>query len=164
MGLFEKIHQLVEDFQNKRKERNSWQSRYEKLKNTEMNKKARVNFKKAMEKQFPNQELTEQEEAILFSQEFHRFFLKNPAGSKFPAFDEYEVQKTETTYIIKGFCDATNSYGAQVREAHAYEVYKNNGEWTCITDVGANALKWILLGALAIALPSIIAYCSIASM
>jgi len=164
MGLLEKIHKLTEDFQNKRKERYSWQSRYEKLKNTENNKKARINFKKTIEKQFSNQELSEQQEAILFSQEFHRFFLKNPAGAKLPTFDEYEVEKTEATYIIKGFCDATNAYGAQVREAHEYEVYKNNGEWTCITDVGANALKWILICALVIALPSIITYCSIASM
>lgn len=160
MDIFEKIRYEIDAFVNKRKERNSWQNRYERLKNTETNKKARVNFNKTISKSFSDQELTEEQEAILFSQEFHRFFLKNPAGSKFPAFDEYEVEKTEATYIIKGFCDATNSYGAQMREKHQYEVYKNNGEWTCITDVGANTLKWILICALFIALPSIIAYCS----
>ena len=160
MGVLDKIHKAIEEMQRKRKEHDSWQNRYEKLKNTETNKNARKNFQKTVAKTYSNQELTEIEEAILFSQEFHKFFLKNPAGARFPALDEYEVEKTEETYIVRGFCDATNSYGAQQREKHEYELCKMDGEWTCITDVGAKVLKWILLGILFIALPSIIVCCS----
>ena len=132
-------------------------------KNTDSNQKARKSFQKVLSKTYAEQELTEEQEAILFSQEYHRLMLKNPAGSKFPEFDEYEVVKTEAAYLVKGFCDSTNSYGAQVRERHEYEVYKCDGEWTCITDVGAKYLKWILLMILVIALPSIIAFCSMPS-
>lgn len=154
----------IEQLKQKREEYNSWQNRYERLKNTDNNKKARKNFQKRLNKVYAEQQLSEEQEAILFSQEYHQLYLKNPAATKFPEFDEYEVVKTGETYIIKGFCDSTNSYGAQVREKHEYEVYKCNNEWTCITDVGLKALKWILIVILLISLPSIIYSCSLSSL
>lgn len=163
MNPIEQIKEKIEELKQKRKEYNSWQNRYERLKNTEYNKKARKSFQKELSKTYAEQQLSEEQEAILFSQAYHQLFLKNPAGSKFPEFDEYEIEKTEDTYIVKGFCDSTNSYGAQVREKHEYEVYKCNNEWTCITDVGARYLKWIFLMILIIALPTIIVCCSMPS-
>lgn len=161
MSPVDNIKQKFDEMKKKQDEKNSWQSRYDRLKNTESNQKARKSFQKLLSTTYSEQQLSEEQEAILFSQAFHMLFLKNPAGSKFPEFDEYEVVKTDETYILKGFCDSTNSYGAQVREKHQYELYKHNNEWTCITDIGAAYLKWILLVILLIALPSIIAYCSI---
>ena len=163
MNPLESIKEKFEELKQKQKDHNSWQNRYERLKNTETNKKARKNFQKTLSKAYTDGQLSEEQEAILFSQAYHQLLLKNPAASKFPDFDEYEVEKTDSTYIIKGFCDSTNTYGAQVREKHEYEVYKLNNEWTCITDVGAKYLKWILIVILLMALPSIIAYCSMPS-
>jgi len=163
MEIIDKFKAKIEELKKKRDDYRSWQSRYERLKNTEYNKKARKSFSKTASTSYAEQILTEEQEAILFSQEYHRLLLKNPAGSQFPDFDEYEVKKTEQTYIVKGFCDSTNSYGAQGRESYEYEVYLHDGEWTCITDVGARLLKWIVLGAIVSFLPLIITYCSFAS-
>lgn len=163
MDPLETINGKIEELRQKRKDYNSWQSRYERLKNSENNKKARRSFQKLLSKTYAEQELTEEQEAIVFSQAFEQLFLKNPAATSFPDFDEYEVEKTENTYIVKGFCDSTNSYGAQMRGKYDFEVYKCDGEWTCITDVGARYLKWILLSVLIISLPTIVACCSIAS-
>ena len=161
------VNQFKEKFEQakqKSKDRNSWQNRYQRLKNTENNKKARKNFQKMLSEVLPEQQLLEEQEAILFTQAYHKLLLKNPAASKFPEFDEYEVEKLESTYLVRGFCDGTNSYGAQVREKYEYEVYKNDNEWTCITDVGAKALKKILIFLLLISLPSIIGYLYISSL
>lgn len=148
----------------KEKEKNSWENRYARLKDSQTNKKARKGYEKAIAATYAEQVLTEEQEAILFSQEFHRLQLKNPAGAKFPGFDEYEITKTENTYIIKGSVDSTNSYGAVVREAYELEVCKKEDEWSCITDVGANALRTLILWLFILALPTIIASCSISNM
>ena len=164
MNAVETIKKKLEGISSKLQGHNSWQSRYDRLKNSDYNKKARKSFEKMLSKTYAEMQLTEAQEAILFSQAYHQLLLKNPATSKFPDFDEYDVEKTEATYIIKGFCDSTNSYGAQIREKHEYEVHKGNNEWTCITDVRAKLIKWILIGILLILLPTIVTCCSISAM
>lgn len=164
MNLIDSIKRKIEDAKEKRAAYYSWQSRYERLKDSEQNKQARKAFQKELSQISPETQLTEEQEGIIFSQKFHLLFLKNPEAAKFPEFDDYEIQKNDETYTIKGYCDSTNSYGAQVREKHEYEVYKHENEWTCITDIGTKFLKWILLIVLLIALPAIIASCSISSI
>lgn len=39
-----------------------------------------------------------------------------------------------------------------MRGKYELDVYKNNDEWTCITDVGMKYLKWIVIGILLISL------------
>lgn len=142
------------------KKYNSWQSRYERLKESENNKKARSFFRKNIDDNFSNQTLTEEKEAVLFSQAYQRLLNKNPSKIRFEEIEEYEVKTTEFGYIVKGYCYGTNSYGAEVRAAYELELCKKDNEWTCITDIGMKALKWIILGGIIIFLPSIIAYCS----
>ena len=153
---------IIDDIKRKNQEYNSWQNRYERLKASEYNKKARQQFEKSLLSS-AEQTFTEEQEAVLFSQSYQKLMLKNPAAAKFPEFDEYEVNKTEYSYIVKGYNDCTNSYGAQVREKYELEVLKKDGEWTCITDNTFKYLKWILIWGILIALPLIIAYCSMPS-
>ncbi|MBR5252941.1 MAG: hypothetical protein IKV39_03590 [Clostridia bacterium] len=162
MGFVDEIKSKLDEIKQKKDERNSWQSRYARFKDSESNKKARKNYDKLIAQSYADSQLTEEEEAILFSQEYRRLELKNPAGTKFPEFSEYEVTKIEETYKVKGYCDSTNSYGAQVRDNYEYEFHKGDGEWACITDVGANALKTLLVWLLILSLPTIIACCSMA--
>ena len=163
MNIIESIKEKFEEIKQKHSDLNSWEKRYERLNSTEYNKKARKNFQKAISTIYADGQLSEEQEAILFSQSYHQLLLKNPAASKFPDFDEYEVEKTDATYINKGFWDSTNSYGAQVREKHEYEVCKFNNEWTCITDVGTKYLKRYIILFLPVIIMFIIASCSILS-
>lgn len=156
----QKKMKIIEEIKNY----NSFQSRYSRLKESENNKKARKHYRKMIDSTYADQELSEQEEAVLFSQAYQRLLLKNPSSAEFGAFDEYEIEKTDTSYIVKGACDSTNSYGAKMREKYTLEVCKIDGQWTCVTDVGMRYLIWIGLGLLAIILPTIIASCSLSSL
>ena len=152
---------FIESITENIKKYNSWQSRYGRLKESEHNIKARRYYQKKISDNYPEQTLSEEQEAILFSQEFRKLFLKNPSAAEFASFEEYDVQKDDCIYIIKGYCDCTNSYGAKIREPYQCELYKKDNTWTCITDIRLKLLKKIFLIGLIISLPTIIAYCSI---
>ena len=154
----------IESLKENLKKRNSWENRYERLKESKLNKQAWNYYKKIISATYSNQNLSEDEEAILYSQAFQRHLLKDPSSAVFGEFDEYEIEKTDNTYIISGYCTSTNSYGAKMREAYKLEVCKINEQWSCITDVGAKYLKWIIIVLILILLPSILAYCSLSSL
>ena len=152
------------NFKERLKDYNSFENRYARLKENETNKKARKYFKKQISQKYSEQALSDEQEAILFSQAFERHFMKNPSAAEFGDFEDFEVQKTDNSYIIKGYCDSTNSYGAKMRSNYTLEVCKKDDEWTCVTDVGLRYLKWIIIGIILISLPSIFAYCSYSSV
>ncbi len=147
MSVLDTCKKKIQQLKEKIAYDQSWQGRYERMKDIDGNVTARRAFQKAVEKEYSGTQLTEEQEAILFSQGFYRITLKNPAGAKFPDFDEYEVIKKDNTYFVKGYCDCTNSYGAQIREDFKYELCKCNGEWACITDLATRYLLHSLFGA-----------------
>ncbi len=147
---------IVDDVKQKFKEYNSVENRYRRLKDSALNQKARKEFQKIIKNKYNNIELSEKQEAILFSQAYKLLGLKNPSAAKFPEFDEYEVNKTEDVYKISGYTDCTNSYGAQVREAYSLEILKQDNEWSCISDTSLGTLIAIIVILLLIFAPVII--------
>lgn len=128
---------------------------------TESNKKA---WKEFIKKKEQYSFLTEEQEAILYSQVYELPRLKNPSAAKFPEFDEFEVEKIKDGYCVKGYVDGTNSYGAQVREKFQFELMKQDGIWVVTKDGSGAALLKLLLIFLLIMLPGIIAWIYIKSL
>ena len=61
-------------------------------------------------------EVTFEKKAILFAQCIHRPQLKSPSQAVYPDFDEYDVDRsTDGVWVVSGYCDAPNSYGALTR-------------------------------------------------
>ncbi len=144
----------IDSMKEKWKKHNSIECRYERSKNTVNNTKARQEFQKLLSGKYANKPLTEIEQAILYTQAYHSLLLKNPADASFPDFNDYSITKTESTYIISGYCDATNSYGAQIRENHQYEVYKQADEWTCLANATNPIITFIVIMVLVILVSS----------
>ncbi len=153
--------EFFEKQKKKWKEYNLPENRYERTKATAANQKARNEFKKLLEKQENIAEITEEQEAILFSQAYELLLLKNPAAAKYPEFAEYNVEKNESVYKVTGYVDCTNSYGAQVRTQYIFELMKVDGEWTCLHGGLGSILVYILVIGLLISGPSIFACCSL---
>ena len=155
---------IVDEIKQKFKEYNSVENRHKRLKDNNFNQKARKDFQKIIKSNYSDIKLSEQQEAILFSQAYKLLGLKNPSTAKFPEFDDYEIIKNGDAYIINGYTDATNSYGAQIREKYTLEVLKKNDEWTCITNTALKSLIWIIIVILLIFAPVIIGFSAIRNL
>ena len=58
-----------------------------------------------------------EEKAILFAQCIHRPQLKSPSQAVYPHFDEFDIKQIGTDlWMVSGYCDAPNSYGALTRD------------------------------------------------
>lgn len=147
---------IIDDIKQKINEYNSIDNRYERAKNNSSNQKARKELQKIIKNNYNNIELSEEQEAILFSQAYKLNGLKNPSAAKFPQFDEYEISKLKDVYKISGYTDSTNSYGAQVRETYSMEILKQNNEWACISDSASKkAIIWLIIILLSVLVPII---------
>lgn len=90
-------------------------------------------------------ELTQEQKAVLFAQAVELQFLKSPTGAVFPGLDDYIVQQNGDQYIVSGYCDAPNSYGAMTRcNFKQIVVWTDNG-WVYEPD--PEAVKNTALGA-----------------
>lgn len=156
--------EIINNIKDKFKEYNSIDNRHKRLKDNTLNQKARKEFQKIIKDKYSNIELSEEQEAVLFSQAYKLLGLKNPSAAKFPDFDEYEVVKNGDIYKINGYTDATNSYGAQIREKYSLEVLKKNDEWTCITNTSLKSLILIIVILLLIFAPTIIGFSAIKNL
>ena len=147
---------IVENIKQKLEGYNSVEKRYERLKNNILNQKARKEYLKIIKNYYQDIEISEKEEAIIFTQAYKVLNLKNPSAAKFPELDEYEIEKNDNVYKISGYTDCTNSYGAQVREKYSLEVLKKDNEWSCITNTGLKSLIGIIIILLLVFSPVII--------
>ena len=83
------------------KKYNSWESRYNRLKDNRLNNQARNFYNKMLTSTYSAMTLSESEEAIVFSQAFQRGLLKNPDAAEFGKFDEYEIKTFGSCYIFR---------------------------------------------------------------
>lgn len=77
-------------------------------------------------------ELNVEQEAIIYAKAYYSQLLKNPSSAKFPSDDEFSVSIEDKIYLVTGYCDATNSYGAPVRENIKLKLIKEGDVWMCI--------------------------------
>ena len=79
-------------------------------------------------------------EAKLFAQAVEMQLLKAPATAMFCSLEEMTITKNGNMYIVAGYVDSQNSYGATVRTSFKITVFKENDTWK-------NADKFISMSA-----------------
>ena len=159
--ISKKTAEFSAEANKKKEEKKAPENVFNRAKETQSNKKA---WKEFVKKQEAFSSLTEEQEAVLYSQAYELQRLKNPSGAKFPGVNEVDVEKTKDGYRVKGYVDATNSYGAQVREKYQFELMKKDGVWVVTKDGSGASLLMLLLIILLITLPGIIAWSYIKSL
>lgn len=73
--------------------------------------------------------LDEETEAKLFAKAVEIQMLKSPATAQFCDLEEMTITKDNGAYIISGYVDSQNSYGAMIRTPYKLTVFKENGTW-----------------------------------
>jgi hypothetical protein len=68
-------------------------------------------------------------EAKLFAQAVELQLLKAPATARFCALEEMTITINGDMYIVSGYVDSQNSYGATVRTPFKVTVFKENETW-----------------------------------
>ena len=99
--------------------------------NSEMSSIAQYDFKKILEKyRKEHGEPTEEIEAMLFAQAVALQTLKSPASAQFCDLEQMTItRETNGSYIVSGFVDSQNSYGASIRNPFTLTVFKDETEW-----------------------------------
>lgn len=96
-------------------------------------------------------------EAKLFAQAVELQLLKAPATAQFCALEEMTVTSANGIYVVSGYVDSQNSYGAIIRTPFKLTVFKENGNWKSADKiistsasiqgkVMSNTLAWWILG------------------
>jgi len=140
--------------------------------NENMSSKAQLEFqKKRAEFNAAGKNATEVIEAILFAQSVELLLLKAPATACFSPLKETEVATKDNIYIVNGWVDSQNSYGAMIRTPFKISVTKINGEWKTIskiiptsTAVGAKLAGNLIIGTVIATILTLISYFIIKSV
>ena len=77
-------------------------------------------------------ELSERDEAALYSQCLEEQLLKAPASAVFPSLSEVIVNGGNWTYSVTSYVDSQNSYGAMIRTNYTFNIMKTEAGWTCL--------------------------------
>lgn len=113
-------------------------------------------------------------EAKLFAQAVELQLLKAPATAQFCSLEEMTVTTTGDIYVVSGYVDSQNSYGAIVRTPFKITVFKDNGVWknadkfinTSAVIQGkiiSNTIMWWILGIIGSVITFLIYYFTIMS-
>lgn len=124
--------------------------------NEQMSQAAQNEFKKRLDAyQAAGNETSERIEAALFAQAVEIQTLKAPLSAVFCPIEEMTITFENGVYVVSGYVDAQNSYGAMVRTPFKITVMNVGGVWknantfissftTAATSVGARmAIYWI---------------------
>lgn len=76
--------------------------------------------------------------AFTISQGFVEERLKAPGSADFPYLDYTAEYKGDSTYVVKSYVDAQNSFGAKLRTRYMVKLRYNGGQW-------ADRRNWTLL-------------------
>lgn len=81
-------------------------------------------------------DLPDSVEAYFMAQEFVKKHLKAPATADFPSYSNQDInisRRNDTTFLISGFVDAQNSFGANLRTNYKCEImYVGNDLWQLV--------------------------------
>ena len=102
--------------------------------NEQVSSKAQFDFSKRLE-EFQKDSakiIDEGIEAKLFAQAVEAQTLKAPATAVFANIDEMTVTHDNGVYIVAGWVDSQNSYGAMIRTPFKIRAVKNNGAWKTV--------------------------------
>lgn len=113
-------------------------------------------------------------EAKLFAQAVELQLLKAPATAQFCSLEEMTVTSMGDVYVVSGYVDSQNSYGAIVRTPFKITVFKDNGIWknadkfinTSAVIQGkiiSNTIVWWILGIIGSVITFLIYYFTIMS-
>jgi len=70
--------------------------------------------------------------AYQMSQEFVKQRLKSPGSADFPFLDFTATQtKNKGEFLVKGYCDAQNAFGAKIRVDYTCTMKCQNERWSC---------------------------------
>lgn len=98
--------------------------------NEDLTNRAQFAFNKKLEEiKASAVEVDDMVEAKLFAQAVELQLLKTPATAQFCALDEMTVTVNDDIYVVRGYVDSQNSYGAMVRTPFTITVFKENGVW-----------------------------------
>lgn len=124
--------------------------------NEQMSQTAQNEFKKRLDAyRATGNEVTERIEAALFAQAVEIQTLKAPLSAVFCPIEEMTIVFENGAYVVSGYVDAQNSYGAMVRTPFKITVMNVGGVWksantfvssyaNIATSVGAKmAIYWI---------------------
>ena len=87
--------------------------------------------------------IDEATEAKLFAISFQELLLVAPASAKFAPLEEISCVAENDVYIVSGYVDSQNSYGAMIRTPFSLKVKKTNGMWQSFA---VNALSGKTIG------------------
>ena len=94
------------------------------------NDKAKKDFHKKMSNFNESEMIDKHKEAILFAECIQMQFLKSPSQAIFPDFSEFTVEeKDENVFVVSGYVDAPNSYGALTRGKMQVYLVNHDNEW-----------------------------------
>lgn len=124
--------------------------------NESVSQTAQFEYKKRLDSyRDSGKEITELTEAALFAQAVELQTLKAPASAVFCCVEEMSVTNENDVYVVQGYVDSQNSYGAMIRTPFKCNVVKKDGVWksadyfvsasaNIATKVAANtAIYWI---------------------
>lgn len=70
-----------------------------------------------------------EQEAILYAQAYHTQIMVNPDSARFPSIEEFSVS---SSYVVAGYVEGNNAYGAKVRGEMEHNLIKKDGIWICM--------------------------------
>ena len=124
--------------------------------NESVSQTAQFEYKKRLDAyRESGKEITELTEAALFAQAVELQTLKAPASAVFCPVEEMTITNENGVYIVQGYVDSQNSYGAMIRTPFKCTVVKKDDGWksadrfvstsaTIATAVAANtAIYWV---------------------